>query len=90
LTVQHIQLEREIVGTAHSEGQIAPAAFARRLLHDLDDVHAAISDLVDRGLVVPAEGDTFRLTASGEAFHRAREKAHRAAVVGRTQTWQRG
>jgi Mn-dependent DtxR family transcriptional regulator len=87
--VQFTQLQDEVIDTAHSQGQIDPATFARLLLHDLDDVHAAISDLVDRGLVAAAEGDTYRLTDQGEVVHRAQEEAHRAAVVSRTRSWQR-
>lgn len=88
--LQLTQLQHEIIGTAHSAGQVDSGAFARLLLHDLDDVHAAISDLVARGLVAAAEGGTYRLTGQGEAVHRAREEAHRAAVVSRTSSWQRG
>lgn len=82
------QIQHEVIDAAHSEGEVAPTTFARLLLHDLDDVHAAIRDLVNRGLLAAAEGGTYRLTDQGEAVHRAQEDAHRAAVIGRTQTWQ--
>jgi hypothetical protein len=87
--VQLPQIQDEVIDTAHSQGRVNPDSFARLLLHDLDDVHAAITDLVNQGLVAPAEGDTYRLTDQGEAIHREREQAHRAAVVSRTQSWQR-
>lgn len=87
--MQLTQIQNEVIGAAHSESQVDPITFAGLLLHDLDDVHAAISDLVDRGLVAAAEGDTFRLTDQGEAVHRAQEDAHRADVVSRTRSWQR-
>ena len=87
--MQFTQLQDEVIDTAHSQGQIDPATFARLLLHDLDDVHAAISDLVNRGLVAAAEGNAYRLTDQGEAVHRVQEEAHRAAVVSRTRSWQR-
>lgn len=87
--MQLTQIQDEIIDTAHSQDQIDPATFARLLLHDLDDVHAAINDLVNRGLVTAAEGDTFRLTDQGKAVYRAQEDAHRAAVISRTRTWQR-
>jgi Mn-dependent DtxR family transcriptional regulator len=74
--VQFTQLQDEVIDTAHSQGKVDPATFARLLLHDLDDVHAAISDLVNRELLAAAEGDTYRLTEQGEAVHRAREEAH--------------
>jgi Mn-dependent DtxR family transcriptional regulator len=86
--VQLTQIQDEVIDKAHCEGQVDPANFARLLLHDLDDVHAAISDLVNRGLLTGAEGDTYRLTDQGEAVHRAQEDAHRAAVIARTGTWQ--
>lgn len=82
------QLQDEVINAAHGEGRVDPAAFADRLLHDPADVDAAITDLVNRGLVAPAEGNTFRLTDQGEAAHRAQEGAHRAAVIARTRTWQ--
>jgi Mn-dependent DtxR family transcriptional regulator len=86
--VQLTQLQVEVIDTAHSQGQVDPATFARLLHHDPADVDAAITDLVDRELLTPAEGDTFRLTDQGEAVHRAREDAHRADVVNRTGSWQ--
>jgi Mn-dependent DtxR family transcriptional regulator len=86
--VRLTQLQDEVIDAAHSQGQIDPATFARLLLHDLGDVHVAISDLVDRDLVA-VEDDTYRLTDQGEVVHRAREEAHRAAVVARTSSWQR-
>jgi Mn-dependent DtxR family transcriptional regulator len=86
--VQLTQLQDEIIDAAHSEGQVDPATFARLLLHDLDNVHAANSDLAKRGLVTAAEGETYRLTDQGEAVHRAQEDAHRAAVISRTRSWQ--
>lgn len=85
--MEFTQIQSEIIDAAHSEGQIDPAAFARLLHHDLDDVHAAINDLVNRGLVAATAGDTFRLTDQGEAVHRAREDARRADVIRRTRTW---
>jgi Mn-dependent DtxR family transcriptional regulator len=89
LRVQLTQIQNAIIGAAHSESQVDPTTFASLLRHDLDDVHAAINDLVNRGLVAPAEDDTFRLTDQGEAVHRAQEDAHRADVISRTGTWQR-
>lgn len=86
--MQLTQIQDEVIDKAHCEGQVDPASFARLLLHDLDDVHAAIKDLINRGLVAAAEGDTYRLTDQGEAAHRALEDAHRAAVISRTPTWQ--
>lgn len=87
--MQFTQIQNEIIDTANSQGQIDPATFARLLLHDLDDVHAAINDLINRGLLAAAEDDTYRLTDQGEAAHRAQEEADRAAVVARTSSWQR-
>jgi Mn-dependent DtxR family transcriptional regulator len=87
--VQLTQIQDEVISTAHSEGRVDPTTFARLLRHDLEDVHAAISDLVDRGLAAAAEGDTYCLTDQGETVHRAREETHRAAVVSRTASWQR-
>jgi len=86
--VQLSQIQDQIIDKAHCEGKVDPATFASGMLHDLNDVHAAISDLVNRGLVAAAEGDTFHLTDQGEAFHRRQEEADRAAVIDRTQTWQ--
>lgn len=86
--MQFTQIQDEVINTAHCEGKIDPATFARLLHHDLDDVHAAISDLVNRGLVAPAEGDSFHLTEQGEAVHRRQKEADRAAVVRRTSSWQ--
>jgi len=82
------QTQDELIDAAHSEGQVDPATFARLLLHDLDDVHAAISDLIDQGLMAAAEGDTYCLTDQGEAVHQRQEEAHRDAVVSRTHSWQ--
>jgi Mn-dependent DtxR family transcriptional regulator len=87
--MQTTQIQNEIIDTAHAEGRVDPNTFARLLLHDLDDVHAAIRDLSEQGLLESAEGDTFRLTSEGQALHRAQEEAHRAAVVSRTSSWQR-
>ena len=87
--MQLTQIQNEVIGAAHSESQVDPTTFAGLLRHDLDDVYAAINDLVNRGLVAAAEGDTFRLTDQGEAVHRAQEDAHRADVISRTRTWQR-
>jgi Mn-dependent DtxR family transcriptional regulator len=87
--LQLTPLQNEILATAHAEGRVQPSIFASRLLHNLNDVHAAISDLVDEGLAV-AEGDTYRLTERGDAAHRARMKQHRADVLSRTGTWQAG
>ncbi|MEX2106284.1 MAG: hypothetical protein WD810_05240 [Solirubrobacterales bacterium] len=87
--MQITQVQDEIINTAHTEGRIDPATFSRLLLHDLNDVHAAIRDLSERGLLESAEGDAFRLTDEGQALHRAQEDARRAAVVSRTSSWQR-
>jgi Mn-dependent DtxR family transcriptional regulator len=87
--VQLTQIQDEVIDMAHSEGQVDPNTFAHLLLRDRDSVHAAIRDLVDQGLLESAEGDSYRLTDQGEAVHRAREQAHRAAVVSRTRSWQR-
>jgi len=87
LRVQFTQIQDGIIDKAHCEGKVDPATFASMLRLDLDDVHAAISDLVNRGLVV-AEADTFHLTDQGEAVHRRQEEADRAAVISRTRTWQ--
>lgn len=89
LRVQLTQLQDEVIDKAHAEGQVRPDDVVRLLLHNRDDVLDAIRDLVNRGLVAAAEGDTYRLTDQGEAIHRAREEAHRAAVVSRTRSWQR-
>jgi Mn-dependent DtxR family transcriptional regulator len=86
--VQLTEIQDEVIERAHGEGKVDPATFARLMHHDPDDVHAAIDDLVNRGLVIAAEGDTFRLTDQGEAHHRRQEDAHRAAVIARTRTWQ--
>jgi hypothetical protein len=87
--MQITQIQKEVIDTAHAEGRVDPSAFSRLLLHDLDDVHAAIRDLSERGLLESAEGDTFCLTDEGQALHRAQEDARRAAVVSRTSSWQR-
>jgi hypothetical protein len=87
--VRLTQIQDEIIDTAHSQGQVDPATFGRLSHHNLDDVHAAINDLVNQGLMTAAEGDAFRLTDQGEAAHRAQEDAHRADVISRTGTWQR-
>jgi Mn-dependent DtxR family transcriptional regulator len=87
--VQSTQIQNEIIDTAHSQGQVDPATFARLMLYEPDDVQAAISDLVSRGLVAAAEGGNFHLTDQGEAVHRAQEDAHRADVISHTGTWQR-
>lgn len=86
--MQFTRIQDEVIDKAHGEGQVDPTSFARLMLHDLDDVHAAIKDLINRGLVAAAEGDAYRLTDQGEAVHRALEDARRAAVISRTQTWQ--
>jgi len=85
--VRLTQIQDEVIDKAHCEGKVDPASFARTMLHDLDDVHAAIDDLVNRGLVTAAEGDTFSLTDQGEAVHQRQEKAERDAVVSRIRTW---
>lgn len=82
------QIQDEVIDKAHCEGKVEPATFARLMLYDLDEVHAAVNDLVNRGLVAAAEGDTFHLTDRGEAVHRRQEEADRAAVIDRTRTWQ--
>lgn len=82
------QIQDEVIDKAHCEGKVEPATFARLMLYDLDEVHAAINDLVNRGLVAAAEGDTFHPTDRGEAVHRRQEEADRAAVIDRTRTWQ--
>lgn len=87
LRVQLTEIQDGVIERAHCEGRVNPAAFASGMLHDLDDVHAAIDDLVNRGLVTADEGNTFRLTDQGEAHHRRQEEANRAAVVARTGTW---
>lgn len=86
--MQFTQLQDEVIDTAHSEGRVDPNVFARLLLHDLGDVHAAIRDLVVRGLLESADGDAYQLTAEGRAVHRAREKAHNDAVKMKARTWQ--
>ena len=85
--VQFTPIQDEVINTAHCEGKVDPAIFARMLSHDLDDVHAAIDDLVNRGLIA-AEADTFRLTDQGEAHYRRQEEANRAGVIARTDPWQ--
>jgi len=87
MRVQPTQLQDEIIDTAHSAGELDPVTFARLLLHNLDDVHAAIRDLVDRGWLAAAEGDTYRLTEQVEDHHRARVSRHRAAVISRSRSW---
>ena len=87
--VRLTQIQDEVIDTAHSQGRIEPASFARVLLHDLNEVHAAISDLVNRGLMVASADDAYCLTDQGETIHRAQEEAHRAAVISRTRSWQR-
>lgn len=81
-------IQDEVINRAHCEGKVNPDTFARLLHHDPADVRAAISDLINRGLLAAAEGDTFRLTDQGEAVHRRKEEADRAAVISRTRTWQ--
>jgi Mn-dependent DtxR family transcriptional regulator len=88
--MQITQIQNEIIGEAHTEGQIKPDDVVRLLLHDPKDVNAAIQDLVNRGLLENTEGDAYRLTDQGQAVHRAQEDAHRAAVISRTSSWQRG
>lgn len=87
--MQFIQIQNEIIDTAHSQGQVDPATFARLMLYEPDDVQAAISELINRGLVAAAEGGNFHLTDQGEAVHQAQEESHRADVISRTGTWQR-
>jgi hypothetical protein len=89
-TLQRVRLtdlQEEIVSNAHGRG-IHPDKFADLLNHDPADVHNAITDLVDRALLVAVEGNTFRLTEQGEAAHRQREEADRAAVIRGTPSWQ--
>jgi hypothetical protein len=81
--VRLTQIQDEVIDTAHCEGKIDPGIFARLLLHELDDVQAAISDLVSQGLLAAVEGGTYQLTDRGRAVHRAQEDAHRAAVIRR-------
>lgn len=83
------QIQDEVINTAHAEGRVDPNAFSRLLHHDLEDVHAAIRELLGRGLLESAEGDTYSLTDEGKALHRAQEDARRAAVVSRSSSWQR-
>lgn len=87
--MQLTQIQNEIIDTAHSQGQIDPATFARSMLYEPDDVWTAITELVNWGLMAAAEGDNFHLTDQGEAVHRAQEEAHRGDVISRTGTWQR-
>jgi Mn-dependent DtxR family transcriptional regulator len=86
--MQFPQIQNEILDSAHSQGQVDPGTFARLMRYESDDVQAAISDLVNRGLMAAAEGGKFQLTGQGEAAHRAQEEAHRADVISRTGTWQ--
>jgi predicted transcriptional regulator len=86
--MQLTQIQYELIEAARTEGQVHPDAFAHRLSHNCEDVHAAISDLVEAGLLAAAEGDAYRLTNQGEAVNRARDEANRAAVVRRTRSWQ--
>jgi Mn-dependent DtxR family transcriptional regulator len=88
--VQLTQLQDEVIDKVHAEGQVKPDDVARLLLHDLDDVRAAIRDLVDGGLLEDAGDNVYRLTADGQAVHQAREKAHSDAVKMNTRTWQPG
>ena len=87
--MQLTQIQNEIIDTAHSQGEVDPATFARLMLHEPDDVQAAISELVNRGMVAAAEGGNFHLTDQGKAVHQAQEETRRADVVSRTGTWQR-
>jgi Mn-dependent DtxR family transcriptional regulator len=81
------QIQNEVISAAHSEGRVHTRTFAALLGHGLDEARAAIDDLVNRGLLAPTGGEVFRLTEAGDAVNQAREEAHRAAVVSRTQTW---
>jgi Mn-dependent DtxR family transcriptional regulator len=86
--MQLTQLQDEVIDAAYSQA-VDPSVFARLLLHDLEDVHDAINELVGKGLLEGTEQDTYCLTDQGQALHRAQGKAHRAAVVSRTRSWQR-
>lgn len=86
--MQLTQIQDEVIDKAHAEGQVRPGDVERLLLHDLDDVHAAVGDLIVRGLMERADGDAYRLTAEGQAIHRAREKVHSDAVKMKTRIWQ--
>lgn len=83
------QIQDEVIGKAYAEETVNPHDVSRLLLHELDDVRAAFSDLVDRGLLESADGDTYRLTDEGRGVHQARESAERAEVVRDNPTWQR-
>ena len=88
--MQLTQLQDEVIDTAHAEGQVKPDAVARLLLHDLSEVHIAIRELAEQGLVESVDSGIYRLTAEGRAVYRARENAHGDAVKMNTRTWQSG
>lgn len=86
--MQLTKLQDEVIDKVGHESQVGADDVARLLLHDLNDVHVAIQDLVVRGLLESAGSDSYRLTAEGQMVHRAREKAHSDAVKMNTRTWQ--
>jgi Mn-dependent DtxR family transcriptional regulator len=83
------QIQDGILDAAGAEGKVDPGSFGRLLLYGPDEVGAAISGLADQGLVTVADDGTCSLTVQGEAVNRAKERAHRAAVVAGNPSWQR-
>jgi Mn-dependent DtxR family transcriptional regulator len=83
------QIQEGIMEAAHSEGKVDPSSFGRLLLYQRDEVDTAISGLADQGLVAVADDGTCSLTDRGEAVSRARDRAHRAAVIAGNPSWQR-
>jgi len=46
--VQFTQIQNEIIDTAHSQGQVDPATFARLMVYEPDEVQARRADVVSR------------------------------------------
>jgi len=82
------QIQEGIIEAAHSEGKVDPSSFGRLLLYRPDEVDAAISGLVDQGLVTVADDGICSLTDRGEAVNRAKDRAHRAAIIADNPSWQ--
>jgi hypothetical protein len=76
------QIQLEAVEIAHSEAVVVPDKMVRLLLHDPDDLAAALDGLARAGLMEEREGGRYVLTSKGVATV-AERKARESAQVKR-------
>jgi hypothetical protein len=78
--MQITQIQEEIIGTAHAEGRVDPSTFSRLLLHDFDDVHAAIRDLSEAASALSRPARDERVSRE-EWKQRERHPESRTALI---------